>query len=298
MQFPPFLDIPAAEPGEADVLLLPLPFEATVSYGGGTAAAPEAIWRASAQVELWDEETDVDLAELRIHSAEPVVPRRDELIEEYLDRARAAAADLHRHAGLVIGVGGEHSVSPPLVLAAAETEDLSGLTVVQFDAHADLRPQYAGTSHSHACAMRALLDRGAKIINIGGRSAERDEYAHGLASGRVRTFLARNLARDPDEEVALRDCLDTIEGCVYLTIDVDVFEVHLCPGTGTPEPGGLGWWQTLGWLDRLVRKNRRCQLVGADLVEVAPQPGTCVNEFVAARLLAKILAYHACTKTT
>ena len=81
-------------------------------------------------------------------------------------------------------------------------------------------------------------------------------------------------------------------GRVYLTIDIDVFEVHLCPGTGTPEPGGLGWWPMLGWLDRLVRRNRQCQLIGCDLVEVAVQPGTRVNEFVAARLLAKLLAYH------
>jgi agmatinase len=302
MQFPPFLDIPASEPDEADVLLLPLPFEATVSYGGGTAAAPEAIWRASAQVELWDEETDVDLAGLRIHGAEPLVPRRNELVQEYLDRAWTAAAELHRHAGLVIGVGGEHSVSPPLVLAAmgAEetgTEDLSGLTVVQFDAHADLRLEYDGTPHSHACAMRPLLDRGARIITVGCRSAEREEYAHGLASGRARTFMARNLARNPGEEAALLECLDGLEGSVYLTVDVDVLEVHLCPGTGTPEPGGLGWWQTLGWLDRLLRGNRRCRLIGVDVVETAVQPGTRVNEFVAARLLAKILAYHACPTT-
>ena len=297
MPFPPFLDIPPSEPDEADVLLLPLPFEATVSYGGGTAAAPEAIWRASAQVELWDEETDVDLAGLRIHSAEPLSPRRNELVQEYLERVRAAAAELHRHGGLVIGVGGEHGVSPPLVLAASGTEDLAGLTVVQFDAHADLRREYDGTPYSHACAMRALLDRGARIITIGCRSAEREEYAQGLATGRVRTFLARNLARDPVEEAALLECLDGLEGRVYLTIDVDVLEVHLCPGTGTPEPGGLGWWQTLGWLDRLVRGNRRCRLIGVDVVEAAPQPGTRVNEFVSARLLAKIMAYHACPTT-
>ena len=292
MQLPRFLDIPEFEPDAADVLLLPLPFEATVTYGGGTAAAPEAIWRASAQVELWDEETNVDLAELRAFSAEPIRPHRHELVTEYLDRVRATAAELHRHGGLVVGVGGEHSVTPPLVLAAAGVEDLSDVTVVQFDAHADLREEYNGTPHSHACAMRSLVDRGARLVTIGCRSAEREEFAHGVATGRVQTFWARKLAQEPAEEAALLACLEGLSGRVYLTIDIDVFEVHLCPGTGTPEPGGLGWWPVLRMLERLVRRNQQCQLIGCDLVEVAPQAGTGVNEFVAAKLLAKLLAYH------
>ena len=115
-----FSTFPTSEPDEADVLLLPLPFEATVSYGGGTAAAPEAIWRASAQVELWDEETDVDLAELRAHSAEPLFPRGHELVEDYLDRVRATAAELHRHEAAWWSASAASTASrPPLVLAAA-----------------------------------------------------------------------------------------------------------------------------------------------------------------------------------
>lgn len=294
MQLPPFLDIPASEPEMADVLMLPLPLEATVSYGGGTAAGPLAIWQASAQVELWDEETDVDLAGLRLHSAEPVCPKRSEPLGDYLDRVQTSAAALHRHGGLVVGVGGEHSVTPPLVLAASGGDDLSDLVVVQFDAHADLRAEYDGTPHSHACAMRPLVDRGARLLTIGCRSAEREEFAYGQATGRVQTFWARRLAQDPGEETALLECLDRLEGRVYLTIDIDVLDVHLCPGTGTPEPGGLSWWQTLRMLERLVRGNQHCRLVGADLVETAPQPGTTVNEFVAAKLLAKLIAYCQC----
>ena len=292
MEYPRFFDIPESAPEAADVLLLPLPYEATVSYRRGTAAAPEAIWQASAQIELWDEETDYDLDSLRVCSAPPLQPEAEENVPNYLRRVQSTAAALHQYGGLVIGVGGEHGVTPPLVLAAAATEDLRELTVVHFDAHADLRDSYDGTPHSHACAMRRLLDRGASIVTIGCRSAEREEYAHGLASGRVRTFMARTLAQDPGEEQRLFECLDALSGRVYLSIDVDVLEVHLCYGTGTPEPGGLGWWPMLRMLDRLIRRNRRCKLVGVDLVEAAPQPNSQVNEYIAARLLAKVMAYH------
>ena len=167
----------------------------------------------------------------------PSPKKTSRIISDACNRPRPR---LHQYGGLVIGVGGEHGVTPPLARAAAATEDLRELTVVHFDAHADLRDSYDGTPHSHACAMRRLLDRGASVVTIGCRSAEREEYAHGLASGRVRTFMARTLAQDPGEEQRLFEYLDAISGRVYLTIDVDVLEVHLCSGTGTPEPGGAG----------------------------------------------------------
>ncbi|MGH7201918.1 MAG: agmatinase, partial [Planctomycetaceae bacterium] len=289
----PFLDLPDSVPQEADALILPLPFEGSVSYGGGTAAGPAAALAATGQVETWDEELGFDLESLRYHTTEPVEPRASEPAGKYLERVSQAARELRRHRGLLIGLGGEHSLTPPLVHAAVDgPDDLSGVTVVQFDAHSDLRDTFHDTPHSHACAMRRLVERGARVVAIGIRSAEKAEFEYGVASGRVATFFAQRLAEDRDCEKELLSTLRSLTGPVYLTFDIDALEPALCPGTGTPQPGGLGWWPTCRYLRALLRENRRCELLGCDVVETAPQPGTAINEFTAAKLLAKIVAYR------
>ncbi|MEX0938825.1 MAG: agmatinase [Pirellulales bacterium] len=292
MSFGPFLELPQCAPESADVLLLPLPYEGTVSYGQGTARGPEAIWQASAQIELWDEQLDFDLDRLRYHTAEPVVPEANEQPEIYLARVEHAARALHLAGGLVVGIGGEHSLTPPLVSAAQGERPFDELTVVQFDAHSDLRESFDGTPHSHACAMRSLVERGARVIAIGIRSAERAEFQYGVSSGRVETFTAQRLAEEPDLSRSLNERLAELAGRVYLTIDVDVMDVAFSPGTGTPQPGGLAWWPMLGLLKSLLHQRADLELIGCDVVETAPQPGTRVNEFTSARLLAKLIAYR------
>jgi len=292
MSFPPFLDLPPVDARQADVLLLPLPFEGTVSYGRGTAAAPAAIWHAATQIELWDEQVDFHLDQLGYFSAAPLRPKPGKLIDRYFERVRREAAALHAHGGLVIGVGGEHSLTPPLVSAAAGRDDLTGVTVVQLDAHADLRDHYDGTPHSHACAMRRLVERGARLIAIGIRSADFDEFEYGRSTGRVETFSAARLAKEPEARATLHDRLATLSGEVYLTIDIDALEVHLSPATGTPQPGGLGWWEACDLLQSLLRRNRAKRLLGCDLVETVPASGTLVNQMVAARLLTKVNDYQ------
>ncbi|MEX0701237.1 MAG: agmatinase family protein [Planctomycetales bacterium] len=311
MSSSPFLGLPQSSAHEADVLLLPLPFEGTVSYGKGTADGPAAIWEASGQIELWDEELDFDLDSFRYFSAEPVRPELVESSAGYLARVRGAAAELHRHTGLVIGVGGEHSLTPPLVAAAVakglmvdgrwsmvdrtSTVDLplSGVTVVQFDAHSDLREEFEGHPESHASAMRRVVEQGARVIAIGIRSAERAEFEYGRRSGLVATYFAQELAEDPARDRALCEELANLAGDVYLTIDIDGLDAPLCPATGTPQPGGLGWWQTLRYLRALLRTNAdERRLIGCDLVETVPMPHTRINEFTAAKLLAKVIAYH------
>ncbi len=280
-----------AEGGErAQIQLLPLPFEGTVSYGGGTAQGPKAIWQASTQVELWDEELDFDLDSLSYSTTPALGPLANEAPAEYLERVRAMATGLQQDDGLVIGIGGEHSLTPPLVAAAlAGKAAWSDLTVVQLDAHADLRDHYEDTPYSHACAMRRLVERGAHLLAIGIRSAERQEAEYGRDCNRVKTFWAHELAAD---DTPLLQTLSQLRGNVYLSIDIDALEVHLCPATGTPQPGGLGWWQTLRYLRALLHRRRDIHLLGCDLVETAPMPTSSVNEFVAARLLCKVLAYR------
>lgn len=291
MRAPTFMDLPDAGLERADVAVLPLPYEATASYGRGTARAPAAVVAATAQTELWDEELGLDLEGLACHVAPAVCPAPGEAPADYLARVETAARRLHRPGRLVLGVGGEHSLTPPLVAAAVGAGDWAGLTVVQLDAHADLRDQYEGTPHSHACAMRRVVERGARLVAVGIRSADRAEWEWGRQCGRVRTFTAQALATGATE-AELVAALRGLAGDVYLTVDVDGLEVSLAPGTGTPQPGGLGWWQTLRYLRALLFENRTARLLGCDVVETVPMPHTQVNEFTAARLLSKVIAYR------
>lgn len=286
-----FLDLPDIPPEEADVLLVPLPYEGSVSCGAGTSRAPEAIWDASAEIELWDEELEYDLSLLKFSAMQPVNPAATDLPEDYLRRIGKEVTG-HLHPALLpVGIGGDHSVTTPLVLAAARGDDLSDVTVIQFDAHADLRDEYLGSKQSHACVMHRLVERGARVIAIGIRSAEREEFRFGEKSGRVETFMAQGLAQQSSIREALLQRLRALEGSVYITFDIDALEVSLCPGTGTPQPGGLSWWQALSYLRALLHENRRRRLIGFDMVEVVPQPHSQVNEMVAARLIAKMIAY-------
>jgi agmatinase len=288
-----FLGLPASDPSSADVLLLPLPFEGTACYGKGTAKGPQAVWQACTHIELWDEELDFEFNTLKFHSAESLSPLQNEQPGEYLDRVFQTAKALHEHSGMVVGVGGEHSLTPPLVSAAVtDSEDLSNLTVVQIDAHSDLRDEYEGTKQSHACAMRRIVEKGANVIAVGIRSADREEFEYGTATRKVRTFFAQQLAEETEVELQLLHLLSDLRGDLYLTIDIDGLELSLCPGTGTPQPGGLGWWQTLRYLRHLLHHNPFQNLLGCDLVETVPIPNTHVNEFTAAKLLAKVIAYQ------
>ncbi len=289
-----FLGLDDVATREADVLLLPVPFEGTVSYGKGTAAAPAAILQASQEIELWDEELNYELDSLSYHTSEPVYPAEGDTPGTFLVRLFGHVQQLSRNPGLLVGIGGEHSVTSAIVRGICKTREIAfpDLTVVHFDAHADLRSEYEGWRQSHACAMRPLVELGVKLLSIGVRSAERDEFAYGEETGRVETFFAQGLAANSQQEKKLLSALENLSGDVYLTIDLDALEVHLCPGTGTPQPGGLGWWQLLRYLRTLLHENRGCRIVGCDLVETVPMLGTQVNEFVAARLLAKVIAYR------
>jgi len=287
-----FLDCPDAGISDAEICIVPLPFEGTVSYGSGTAAGPASIIVASAQVELWDDELNYDLEGLRYFTAPAICPEPDEAADAYLRRVEVNVRELSGNGRLVIGIGGEHSLTPPLVYAASRNNnDLNGLTVVQIDAHADLRETYEGTPQSHACATRRLTERGARVIAIGVRAISQPEGEYEKSVNLVEIYRAQTLAENSGVEQTLLSQLRELHGDVYLTVDIDGLDPSMCPGTGTPEPGGLGWWQTLRILRAILLENRSRNLIGCDLVETVPQPNTQINEFTAARLLAKMIAY-------
>lgn len=275
---------------DADVVVVPLPFEGTVSYGGGTANGPAAVLTASGQVELSDDEVNVDLDSLRFHTSNEVQPVLSETVTEYLDRVEAAASRCGQ--AFAIGIGGEHSLTLPLVRAAHGNSDLSEVTIVQIDAHTDLRHEYEGTIHSHACAMRRLTDAGADLIGIGIRASCREELEYAASHQNISIYRAQSLASESDLWARLLDQIRGITGDVYLTVDLDGLCPSLCPGTGTPEPGGLDWWSTLRLLRTLVCEAGGARLIGCDFVETTPMPNTQVNEFTTARLIGKLIAYR------
>ena len=233
-----FFGLPRCDLQQADVVLLPLPLEMTVSYGTGTWRGPAAILEASRQVELFDEETLVDFAEApRIHALPPLLPEGS--LEDYLAATERLVA-AHRDRFL-LALGGEHTSSYGVIAGLAD--DLGDVTVVQIDAHGDLADQLGGRRWSHGTVMRRLWDRGCRLVQIGIRSLSRPEHELIGRGERITTYCAHQLDGQWDGLLA---ALRRLRGKVYLTIDVDGLDTGVFPSTGTPQPGGLSWRQTIG----------------------------------------------------
>jgi agmatinase len=270
----------------ARVAILPLPFEATVSYGDGTERGPAAIIEASQQVELYDREFDAEPAlEFGVHTLPaPTLPRDPAAA---VNAIAAAVANVARRGKLVVGLGGEHTVSAGFgrgVLTA-----LGGpLSVVQIDAHSDLRDEYEGSPYSHACVARRLLEEEGveQVLQLGIRSVCAEEVAFARAHpGRVRVWYAEEVhAGSWQRELAER----IRDKRVYLTIDVDGLDPAIVPSTGTPEPDGLTWTETL---DILRAVNGAAQVVALDCVELAPVAGHHASDFAVAKLVYKAITY-------
>ncbi len=270
----------------AGVLVLPIPFEATVSYGSGTADGPAAIIAASQQVELYDREYDAEPA-LRygVHTLSALeLPGDPETAVEAIRTAVAAAA---RTGKLVVGLGGEHTVS--VGVGRGLLDALGGLfTVVQIDAHSDLRDEYEGTPYSHACIARRLLDDPAieQVLQLGIRSVCPEEVAFVRANpDRARVWYAEAVHEDKWRD----ELIERVRGRrVFLTIDVDGLDPSIVPATGTPEPDGLTWRETLDILRTLTQ---HATVVGMDCVELAPSPGLHMADFAVAKLVYKAISY-------
>lgn len=278
---PPFGGEEAASPFDsARVAVLPVPYEGTVSYGRGAAAGPAAILTASAQVELFDEQTGLEPFRAGIWT-DALLPIPEGPSERVASSVERRAGELMDAGKWVVTLGGEHSVTPGAVRAAARRS--AGLRIVQLDAHADLRESYEGDPWSHASAMARCAEV-APIRAIGVRNYSAEEAA------RIRAGIpgyavvhAWEMEGDGWQERAI----EGLDGApVYLTIDLDYFDPAVIPATGTPEPGGIAWWPTLRFLDALFR---RARVVACDLVELAPAPGLHAADFAAARLAYKLI---------
>jgi agmatinase len=263
-------------------VVVPVPWEATVSYGAGTAKGPAAILDASRYVELYDEVLrEEPYRKGGIHTAPAVDGSGDDPVA-FLDGLESVAARLFADGKFPVFLGGEHSLTTaPVRAARAAFEDLS---VLQFDAHADLRESYEGTPWSHACVMRRVHELGVPAVPIGIRaiSVEEAEFVHDEG---LPVFWSHRIAHG---EEWMDTVLNTLSDTVYITFDVDYFDPSLIPATGTPEPGGGFWHETMRFLGYVFQDKN---VVGMDVVELAPIEGLHAPDFVIARLVHRCLGY-------
>jgi agmatinase len=251
-------------------VLLPVPHEATTSYGKGTKKGPAAILKALSQVEEYDEELGIEIS-----------PDKDYRIAKPVGVASCGlrVAGLLNEKKIPVILGGEHSLSVHAVKACKEK--YKDLSVLQLDAHADLRDAYKGRQDSHACVMRRILEV-CPAVQAGIRSISKEEWEWANKTGQIKKIhFAQKL-----------DLVDKIESQlsknVYITIDVDVFDPSVIPSTGTPEPGGLFWYEVLDILQRVCRDKN---VVAFDVVELAPRKGDIASDFTVAKLVWKMMGY-------
>jgi len=278
-----FLGVAAEEASlaRARVVIIPAAFDQTTSYLPGTRFGPKAILEASRQVEFYDEELDREPFEIGVATlAEIDVEPAD--IEAGMRRLEEVAGEVAAQGKIPFTLGGEHSLT--LAPVAALLRRYPALSVLQLDAHLDLRDSYQGTKLSHASVMRRIRELGAPTVAVGIRAVSREEadYVH---KEKVPVHLGREIrARGLDVDAVLAD----LGNPVYVTVDLDAFDPAYVPGVGTPEPGGLTWDEGLRLL-RAVCERR--QVVGCDIVELCPIPGQPGSDFFAAKLVNKMIGY-------
>jgi agmatinase len=265
----------------ARVVILPIPLDRTTSYVPGTRNGPHEILVASSHMELWDEETQTDVHSIGIYTL-PEMEFPFASMEEVVCEIRRVAGELVNRGKFPLILGGEHSITPAVVAAVAAK--YPGVSVLQIDAHADLRDSFMGTPHSHACSMRRTLEH-ARTTQVGIRSLSPEEAA-AAPSLATEIFYDFNMRQDADW---VDRVVDSLSETVYITIDVDGFDPAIMPATGTPEPGGLSWYEALTLLRRVIERRT---VVGCDIVELSPMAGNVAPTFLCAKLIYKILSYR------
>lgn len=266
----------------SEILVLPVSYEGTVSYGVGTGNGAAAIIDASRNLELYDEETDTEVFKLGINTLPSFAPRQTP--EQMMSELYEHSQNLLKTHKFLCTIGGEHSISAPII--QAHSEKFHNLSVLQIDAHADLRDEYDGTKHSHASVMaRVVKDLLIPSVQIGIRSISAEEM-RSLASGLpTKIFWAKDIVRNSEWIESAVNCLTEN---VYLTIDIDGLDPSIMPTTGTPEPGGLDWYEVLELIKTVTEKKK---IVGMDLVEFSHVEGQNAPAFLCAKLIYKALSY-------
>ena len=280
-----FLGLPEGDE-KPDIIIASIPYELTTSYGQGTENGPAACIEASTQVELYDDLLKENLpAGAIIKTIKPWDGKGNSLIEQQENISKYALEQYSTEA-FPIFLGGEHGILPAIV------EAINGpVTLVQIDAHADLRDELDGEKFSHACAISRSLDAGAvEVYQIGIRAYSKEELEKINSDSRINTWISKDIMAPCSGEKYWNEWIDTIsniKGSVHLTIDIDGLDGSLVPATGTPVPGGLSFWHAIQTIETLLTN---CDVISADVNEIVPQQGSNLTQFTAAMLVTKIVA--------
>ncbi len=268
---------------KARYVVLPLPYEVTTSYQKGAKFGPRAIIEASRNMELYDEEAGAEPSEAGIHTTEDllfpsIAP------EDMVKNVEEAVGSFLSKGKFVICLGGEHSLTLPAFLA--HQRHYKDLGILQMDAHADLRASYEGTLFNHACVMRRIVGAARGVVQVGIRSLCQEEADFLRARKKPWPVIWASECQGGD--AWMDKALDALPDQVYLTVDLDGFDPSLVPCTGTPEPGGLQWYPVIRFLKRLCSEKT---VVGMDIMELAPDGVHFASDFLAARLIYKVISY-------
>lgn len=260
---------------DSKFVVVSCPFDSTASYRPGSRFGPNAIIDASRNIEFYDCENDSEPFKKGIHTLPEMVPVRGSP-EKTVNGLSGIIKEVASAGKIPVLLGGEHTVSVASGIAFPKD-----VLFISFDAHTDLREEYEDTKYSHACAMRRIYELGHSIIWIGARSMDKSEHEF-IEQNNLPVFYAKNIEELYKKLPAL------VKGRkIYISIDIDCLDPSEAPGTGTPEPGGLSYRQLLSFLETICKE----KVVGFDVVEVAPIPGNNVTEFLAAKLVYKIMSY-------
>jgi agmatinase len=272
-----YLNDDYCNPENAEIVVIPAPYDQTSTWVKGADEGPNAIIEASGNMELYDIETDSEVYQKGILTDTPIekdlfpedmVQAVKQRVEKHIDRNR-----------FPVVIGGEHSVSIGAIQAHAANH--KKLTVLQLDAHADLRDKYDGSKYNHACVMARAREL-CPIVQVGVRSLSIEEKE---AADENRILFAENIHNSNEW---FENAVAMLSDTVYVTIDLDVLDISIMPSTGTPEPGGLGWYQVLSFLKTVFTER---DVVGFDVVELCPNSKNKAPDFLAAKLIYKLLSY-------
>lgn len=258
-------------------VVFPVPYSSTTYWKSGTKEGPQALIEASRHIELYDTEAKKDASKDGIFTLDSLLPSKN-TPKETIDRVKEVIAKILEDKKFPVMLGGEHSITLGAALAAKEK--FKNLSVLQIDAHSDLRGEFEGTKYHHASVMRQIHEAGISITQVGIRAVSEEESEYIEKENLENIFYAPDLPVDK--------ILNSLSENVYLTFDLDGLDTSIMPSTGTPEPGGLGWYETLNLLKEVAKKRK---IVGADVVELDPIPGLVAPDFLAAKLIYKILSY-------
>ncbi|MBI2626138.1 MAG: agmatinase [Candidatus Nealsonbacteria bacterium] len=262
---------------KAKVVIFPVPYSSTTCWKTGTNEGPQAIIEASRHMELYDIESKKDPSKEGIFTLEPLEPSKDSP-KETVFRIKKVIDRILKDKKFPLMLGGEHSVTLGSILSFKEK--FSNFSVLQIDAHADLRNLYEGSKHHHGSVMRRVRELKIPVTQVGLRSIS-EEDAEYVKKAKIKTIF-------PAPDLPIDKIIATLKENVYLTIDLDGLDPSIMPSVGTPEPGGLSWYEVISLIRQLSKKRK---IIGADVVELAPTPGLHAPDFIAAKLVYKIISY-------